>query len=448
MAVKTSKSLRNQVMYSIYVRNHTAEGTFAAIEPDLERIKALGTDIIWFMPIHPIGEKNKKGSLGCPYANRDYRAVNPEYGTMEEFKHLVNEIHKLGMKCIIDVVYNHTSPDSVLVAEHPEYFFKKPDGSFGNRVGDWTDVVDLDYSCKELWEYQIESLKMWAEIVDGFRCDVAPLVPLSFWKMARESVEEIRPGAIWLAETIHAGFLTYLRSRGMEAYSDGEIYQVFDMEYPYEIWDSYIDYMNGKGNIARIVEDLNREESAFPDNYIKIRCLENHDQPRVCSNISSMEELRNLTAFSYFQKGMAFIYAGQEYQNTNCPSLFEKDVITRDENKNISVFLAKLADIKRKEIFASGVFSAKAFEKENVIVAKYVDGDISMNDNIKAYGIFAMRGSEAYNKGITLACELPDGQYVNAIDDSDIFVRGGKVIVGREPMIIIVGEAESDENTE
>ena len=448
MAVKTSKSLRNQVMYSIYVRNHTAEGTFAAIEPDLERIKALGTDIIWFMPIHPIGEKNKKGSLGCPYANRDYRAVNPEYGTMEEFKHLVNEIHKLGMKCIIDVVYNHTSPDSVLVAEHPEYFFKKPDGSFGNRVGDWTDVVDLDYSCKELWEYQIESLKMWAEIVDGFRCDVAPLVPLSFWKMARESVEEIRPGAIWLAETIHAGFLTYLRSRGMEAYSDGEIYQVFDMEYPYEIWDSYIDYMNGKGNIARIVEDLNREESAFPDNYIKIRCLENHDQPRVCSNISSMEELRNLTAFSYFQKGMAFIYAGQEYQNTNCPSLFEKDVITRDENKNISVFLAKLADIKRKEIFASGVFSAKAFEKENVIVAKYVDSDISMNDNIKAYGIFAMRGSEAYNKGITLACELPDGQYVNAIDDSDIFVRGGKVIVGREPMIIIVGEAESDENTE
>ena len=115
-------------VYSIYVRNHTSEGTFRAVIPDLDRIRALGTDIIWLMPIHPIGVEGKKGTLGCPYANRDYRAVNPAYGTMEDFEALVREIHAHGMKCMIDVVYNHTSPDSVLYREHPEYFYRGPDG--------------------------------------------------------------------------------------------------------------------------------------------------------------------------------------------------------------------------------------------------------------------------------------------------------------------------------
>ena len=133
MAVNTDQNLQKSVIYSIYVRNHTKEGTFNAIIPDLDRIKALGTDIIWFMPIHPIGVKGKKGSLGCPYANRDYRTVNPEYGTMEDFKNLVNEIHIRGMKCMIDVVYNHTSPDSLLSKQHPEFFYKKSDGNFGNK---------------------------------------------------------------------------------------------------------------------------------------------------------------------------------------------------------------------------------------------------------------------------------------------------------------------------
>ena len=141
MANNTDPRLQNQVIYSVYVRNHTPEGTFRTVIPDLDRIKSLGTDIVWFLPIHPIGEAGKKGSLGCPYANRDYRTVNPAYGTMEDFQALVDAIHARGMKCMIDVVYNHTSPDSTLVAEHPEFFYQKPDGKRGNKVGDWTDVV-------------------------------------------------------------------------------------------------------------------------------------------------------------------------------------------------------------------------------------------------------------------------------------------------------------------
>ena len=173
MAKNTDIALRSQIIYSVYVRNHTPEGTFRAVIPDLDRIRALGTDIVWLLPIHPIGEKGKKGSLGCPYANRDYGAVNPEYGTLDDFKALVDAIHARGMKCIIDVVYNHTSPDAVYVAEHPEFYYRKPNGSFGNKTAEWTDVIDLDYSCAALWDAQIRHLCYWAGIVDGFRCDVA-----------------------------------------------------------------------------------------------------------------------------------------------------------------------------------------------------------------------------------------------------------------------------------
>ena len=198
MAVDTPKTLRGQVIYSIFPRNFSEAGTFAAIEPELDRIKALGTDIIWLMPIHPIGAVNCKGSLGSPYAIQDDREINPEYGTKADFIHLTEAIHARGMKVIIDVVYNHTSPDSWLIQHHPEWFYRKPNGDFGNKTGDWTDVKDLDYSLNhDLWDYQIETLQMWAEFVDGFRCDVASLVPLNFWLEARQGVAKVRPDAIW-----------------------------------------------------------------------------------------------------------------------------------------------------------------------------------------------------------------------------------------------------------
>ncbi len=217
MAVDTEKTLRNQVLYSIYVRNYSEAGTFAAVQADLDRIKALGTDIIWLLPIHPTGEKHRKGTLGSPYAIRDYRAVNPEFGTLDDFRHLVDAIHDRGMKCIIDVVYNHTSPDSWLAEHHPEWFFHKPDGSLGNRFGDWWDVADLDYSHKELWEYQIETLKYWARLVDGFRCDVAPLVPLEFWKQAREEVAASVPAASGCANRLSAASTSLPAHRASQA---------------------------------------------------------------------------------------------------------------------------------------------------------------------------------------------------------------------------------------
>ena len=299
MARQTNTRLREKVIYSVFVRNHTKEGTFQALEGDLDRLAALGTDIIWLMPIHPIGEVGRKGTLGSPYAIRDFRGINPEYGTLGDFMHLVGEIHKRGMKCIIDVVYNHTSPDSILATGHPEFFLRDEAGNPTRKVADWSDVVDLDYSNRELWKYQIETLKIWAEIVDGFRCDVASAVPLAFWREAREQVERVRPGCIWLAESVHAAHTMAMRRAGYYCAADTELYDAFDITYDYDIWPYFEGCFQPTGTLREYTALVNFQESEYPAGYVKLRCLENHDQPRFASRVDSDEALRNWLALLY-----------------------------------------------------------------------------------------------------------------------------------------------------
>lgn len=292
--------LRNMTIYSIFVRNHG--GKFAVIEKDIPRIKALGVDMIWLLPIHPIGKKQRKGRLGSPYAIADYRSVNPEYGSMEDFRHFADVVHASGMKLMIDVVYNHTSPDSWLAQHHPEWFYHKPDGSFGNRIGDWSDIIDLDYSQPGLWDYRIETLKMWAEVVDGFRCDVAPLVPLSFWLRARKEVEKVRPGCIWLAESVEPEFTRDNRNRGMISHSDAELYQAFDICYDYDIYGDFFRYVRGEICLSDYAAALLRQESIYPANYVKLRFLENHDRPRMGFLFPEERLQRNWLSWMFFQK--------------------------------------------------------------------------------------------------------------------------------------------------
>lgn len=425
MAHNTDTRLRSQVIYSIYVRAHTPEGTFNAIHADLDRIRSLGTDIIWFMPIHPIGVRGKKGSLGCPYANRDYRTVNPEYGTLEDFRRLVDAIHEKGMKCIIDVVYNHTSPDSTLVSQHPEFFYRKADGNMGNRVGDWTDVVDLDYRCKALWDYQIESLKMWAGIVDGFRCDVAPMVDVEFWCKARAAVEEVRPGCIWLAETVQGIFAQMNRQAGLYTANDYEMYRAFDMEYDYDIRDTFDRYVRGQCTLSNYLDMMNFQEFTYPQNHIKMRCLENHDQPRICSLIHDAQVLENFTAFLYFQKGTTLLYAGQEFCCDHTPSLFEKEVFPRDSARDISPLLARLNRVKKEVLSHDDAIVCTADDKNDIAIA------LRTHDRSKKLGIFSLKGKSA-----SVAVPFPDGTYVNHMDGSTVTVENGKLTCNGEPIVI------------
>lgn len=427
MAKQTDIQLRQKVMYSLFVRNHTPEGTFAAVEKDLDRIKGLGCDIIWFMPIQPVGVKQRKGKDGSPYAIRDYRKTDPAMGTMEEFKHLTDEIHQRGMKCILDVVYNHTSPDSWLMENHPEFFKRDTQGNTVTLVPDWSDIADLDYSVKELWRYQIDTLKMWAEMVDGFRCDVAPRVPVEFWKQAREEVETVRPGAIWLAETTEKHFIKFIRDQKGYCASDSEIYEVFDICYDYDIWPSFLGCVKKKLPLSLFLDEIDKQEGTYPENYVKLRCLENHDQERIAHHCPDKEAVRNWTALSFMLKGTAFLYAGQEAMLSHRPSIFEKDTLNFSQGEDISGLITRLAQIKKTYLTADGIYRLFAEDEQETAVGICEMGEKSI------LGIFTLgsyRGSvEAY---------LQDGDYENLIDNSNVTVKDGRIMHDGKPVIVSV----------
>lgn len=431
MAKQTSKELRSLVMYSVFVRNHSEEGNFSALRTDLDRIQRLGVDIIWLLPVHPIGKIARKGTLGSPYAIQDYRKINPEYGSLDEFRSLVDEIHARGMKCIIDVVYNHTSPDSWLVQHHPEWFYRTKDGLFGNKVGEWLDVIDLDYSQRGLWEYQIETLKQWAEIVDGFRCDVAPLIPLEFWLKARQQVESVRPGCIWLAESVEPLFTIENRARGFLSLSDSELYQSFDICYDYDIFAYFRGYLDGRNILSSYVEKINQQEAIYPDNYVKLRYLENHDQARAKSIISDETSMRNWLAFLYFQKGMTLLYAGQEVGDDHRPSLFDKDTVQWRGGYDLTPLLARLYTIKKNPLFANSRYEVCALPNEILHATHSASGS-------QMIGIFSVSGRSGVIK-----VGLTDGVYRNLIDNQEILVREGSIVCMGEPIIL---EAPKNQN--
>ena len=423
MAKNTDLSLQKQVIYSVYVRNHTEEGTFRAVIGDLDRIRALGTDIIWFLPIHPIGVKGKKGSLGCPYANRDYRSVNPAYGTMADFRLLVDAVHARGMKVMIDVVYNHTSPDSVLYEQHPEYFYHGPDGKPGNKIGDWSDVIDLDYSARGLWDYQIESLCFWAGIVDGFRCDVASFVPLDFWKEAREAVERVHPGFIWLAETVHRTFGLQVRRQGVYSMRDSEAYEAFDIEYEYDIREIFDAWLQGRAPLSHYLDLMNFQEVVYPANYNKLRYLENHDQPRIASFIRRESDLVNYTAMLYMLKGTTLLYAGQEFENERRPSLFEKEPIDRGTGKDLSALMARLYEIKKTALDAEDDFLARADDRHAIAVLERV------GRGVRKIGVFSLRSEKA-----EVEVPAPDGDYADLIGGGAVSVKNHKIFCSGRPI--------------
>ena len=425
MADNTNNTLKNSVIYSIYVRNYGENGNFKDVEKDLKRIEDIGVDIIWLMPIHPIGVKNKKGLLGCPYAIKNYREINPEYGTLEDFKDLIDSIHSLGMKCIIDVVYHHTSPDSYLSEVYPEYFYKKADGSFGNKVGDWSDIIDLDYSNKKLWDYLIDTLKYWVSIgVDGFRCDVASLVPLEFWIKAREEVSKINKDTIWLAESVHQSFIREIRKAGFIAHSDCELYRAFDICYDYDVNEEYINYLDGKGRLDSYIEKVRQQETIYPSNYIKLRFLENHDQPRIASKIKDIELLKTWTKFMYFQKGTTLLYNGQESMETHTPSLFDIDKIRiKNQNEELTDLMQKLYEIKKLDIIRDGFYDINIIPNTEVVIASYT------SDTDKIIGIFNLSEN-------TYEVNLENGKYLNIIDNEEINISNGKINLTKNGFIL------------
>lgn len=425
MAKNTDITLRQQMIYSVFVRNHTPEGTFAAMEKDLDRIRALGTDIIWFMPIQPVGKLKRKGRDGSPYAILDYRKTDPAMGTMDEFKHLVDEIHSRGMKCILDVVYNHTSPDSWLIENHPEYFKWDENGNTVTLVPDWTDIADLNYDVRDLWRYQIDTLKMWAGIVDGFRCDVALRVPVEFWKQAREEVETVRPGAIWLAESTDKRFVKFIRDQRGYAATDSQLYEAFDICYDYDIWHTFIMYLKDNIPLSAYIREVENQEGTYPDNYVKMRFLENHDQERFTHYCSDKKSVLNYTAFMFMLKGTALIYAGQEAMLAHRPDIFEQDIVDFGAGEDISEFIATCARLKKELLKADGIYRLIPNDEQNVAIVS-----CEMQQEC-VLGLFSLKGCQESAKAY-----LKDGCYKNLLTQEEIQIENGMLPCDKLPVIV------------
>ncbi|MCR5665616.1 MAG: alpha-amylase [Eubacterium sp.] len=423
MATTTDLSLRNQMIYCVYVRNYGRIGNFKEVKSDLDRIQKLGADIVWLLPIHPIGHFGRKGMLGSPYAVADYYKVNPEYGTMDEFTQLVDAIYDHGMKCMMDMVFNHTAKDSVLMKQHPEWFIQDEHGQPTTLVPEWSDIVDLDFSKTQLWDYLIEVLKYWAMYADGFRCNMACKIPLEFWEKARKEVDMIRPGCIWLAESGEGAFIRRLRKEGKTALSDSELYQVFDMCYDYDLKHAIDEVHSGAFPLEAFSNALQLQESSFPDNYVKLHALEDHSRARAAMLYPEGRALRNMTAFSYFEKGAVLICNGQEKSDVHRPSLFEKDDVNW-RHEDMTAFMQQLKRIKEEEIYREGTFEVTAL-KEEYLYATYTWKEM------RRIGIFSVTGKTG-----VIPTDLPDGTYTNQITRNPVEVCGGLLLFSGEPVII------------
>ncbi|NNC76832.1 MAG: alpha-amylase [Woeseiaceae bacterium] len=306
---------KNASIYQLNTRQFTEEGTFRAAARQLPRIKALGTDIVWLMPIHPIGEKNRKGTLGSPYSVKDYFGVNPEFGTVDDLKAFVDEAHSLGMYVILDWVANHSAWDNSMHIEHPEWYERDWDGDFRPTPWwDWSDIIDLDYSRPELREYMTRAMKYWVSDVgiDGYRCDVAGFVPIDFWNNVRRELDAIKP-VFMLAEW---------ESRDMHA-------EAFDMTYAWSWREAIHGVVNGHAGLGSLFVYYSWRESAYPPEAYRMTYISNHD--------SNSWEHTQFEAFgdglepaivlSVVGDGMPLIYNGQEAGNPKRLEFFEKDPI-------------------------------------------------------------------------------------------------------------------------
>ena len=335
----------NEIIYQIFVRNYSLEGTFKQVEKDLSRLKDLGVDIIYLMPIHEIGIKNRKGSWGSPYAIRDYYSISPDLGTKEDFLSLINVVHKQGMRIIMDMVFNHTSPDSVLLKQHPEFYFYR-DGKLGNRVGDWSDIIDLDTHREDTQKYLVDVLKYWVSLgVDGFRFDVASMIDFNFFKKARQELGE---DTIFFAESIDYDFVNYLKSMGYYSTPDIEMFPTFDLLYNYSWFRPFERYLKNEMSLEELDQIIKEDYEYIGNKGLRIICFENHDTERIASYIDDnrLEEIVN--RFTKL-KGPLFLYMGQEYGVKHRPNLFEKDPVDWTPNDRVLEIYKNAIKTKQKQ---------------------------------------------------------------------------------------------------
>ncbi len=323
---------KNVTIYEVNIRQYTKEGTFKAFQKQLPKLKKLGVQLLWLMPIHPIGEVNRKGKLGSYYAVKDYKAIAPEYGNKQDFKNLVNAIHDMGMHVIIDWVANHTAWDHIWVKSHPDFYTKDSLGNFVPPVPDWSDVIDLNYNNKEMRAKMLEALKYWIVNfdIDGYRCDVASEVPVDFWNNVRMELDKLKP-VFMLAEAEGP----YLHKHA------------FDMTYAWELLHSINQVAQGKQNANDFYNLFNKKRLEYGADAYRMNFTSNHDENSwngtVYERLGDAAEVMAVLTFTI--DGMPLIYSGQEAGLNKRLKFFDKDLILWKDNKFFNLY-QKLIELK------------------------------------------------------------------------------------------------------
>jgi glycosidase len=331
---------RNASIYEVNIRQYTPQGTIKAFEKHLPRLKKMGVKILWIMPVQPIGQTNRKGSLGSYYSIRDYTGINPEFGTQADFNQMVKSAHALGMKVILDWVANHTAWDHPWITAHPDWYKKDAQGKLvsynfdnGREIEYWTDVVGLDYRQPELWDAMIAAMKFWVTEagIDGFRCDVASLVPTPFWIRARAELDGVKP-MFMLAES-----------------NDPAIHVAFDTTYDWKLFDTFADIAQGKADARALVKWVQNGQDGFPRDAYRMNFTSNHDVNswRWSDKDLYGEKFHALAVLAATLPGMPMILGGQESGLDKKIAFFEKDAIDWKRFENVR-FYRKLLQLKAR----------------------------------------------------------------------------------------------------
>ncbi|MFZ9982126.1 MAG: alpha-amylase family glycosyl hydrolase [Cyclobacteriaceae bacterium] len=321
-------------IYEVNIRQYTPEGTFNAFAKNLPRLKDLGVDMLWFMPIHPIGEKNRKEPLGSYYSVKDYKGVNPEFGSAEDFKNLVKQAHNLGMGIILDWVPNHSSYDNIWITEHPEFYVRDQDGNIMHEA-DWTDIALLDHTKQGTREAMIDAMKYWVTEfdIDGFRCDHAGHeIPLYFWEEVRDELGKIKD-LLWLAE-----------------WDGARMHLQFDLTYAWELLHITEDVGTGKKTADDVASWIERDTKEYGRKPFRMTMITNHDENSWSGTMFEKfgEGHKTFATFIFTAYGIPMIYSGQEAGLAKRLKFFEKDNISWKDSLGLQPFYKQLTTLKKQ----------------------------------------------------------------------------------------------------
>lgn len=412
--VTTKKSVpawtKNAVIYEVNLRQYSVAGTFSEFEKNLPRLKEMGITILWLMPVNPIGIKNRKGTLGSYYSVKDYTAINPEFGTMADFKHLVNKIHEMGMYVIIDWVANHTAWDNEWVTKHPDWYVQDAAGNILAPVPDWTDVADLNYTNKEMRKGMIEALKFWLRetSIDGFRCDVAGMVPTDFWNEARPELDKVKTNFM-LAE-----------------WEDPALNEIaFDMSYTWDFHHAIEDIAKNKKDASCLDSLFYKEFQKWQKDAYRMYFTSNHDENTW--NGTAYEKfgdgLKAFTVLTFTIPGMPLIYSGQEAGLNKRLKFFDKDVIEWKKDEMSDFYKALIKIKKDNQALWNGAYG----------------GDMRILKNSAHKNVFAFTRTKNDNK-LLIVLNLSGNQGTVKIEDS--------TTNGKWKEVLTNAEVEFHDNTE